>query len=109
MLNYEYRKMLKTINELNSQNIEISRLNIIKSYPAKKQARIALRVFEILSHLEENKYLTYLGADDDIYDISLTYKGLAFESFDFEEFKEFLFRSILVPILVALITSIFTN
>lgn len=109
MLNYECRKLLKIINKLNSQNDKISRWNIIKSYPAKKQAKIALKLFEILEYLKTNDYLTYLCADDDIYDISLTYKGLAYSSFRFEEWKDFLFKSVTVPILVSLITAILTT
>ncbi len=40
---------------------------------------------------------------------SLTHKGLHPYLFAWEDFKSFMFRSILTPIIVALITSIITN
>lgn len=109
MLNYECRKILKIINKLNRNNNQITFFSIVNSFPSKKQGKWALKLKSILVYLHKTEYLNYLYADNTFYNISLTYKGLAYSSFRFEECKEFIFKSVTIPILVSLITSILTT
>lgn len=109
LLTSDCKKILSKINKLNSSNTPINFQNIINSFSPKVQGKWALKLAKILRYLKENEYIKYSSADNTFYNISLTYRGLAYKSFEAEEIKEFLFKSIIVPILVALITSIFTN
>lgn len=110
MLNYECRKILKTLNKLNPHSvISVNFYDIVNSFPKKKQERWALRLDTVLPYLKNNGYITYISYNNNFAQIKQTYKGLAYKSFSAEELKNFIFKSILVPILVSLITSIFTN
>ena len=109
MLNYDCKKVLKKINKLKASNTSITFLNIVNSFPRKSQGKWALKLEEILLYLKNKEYIKCLFADNKIYNISLTYKGSAYDSFRFEEWKDFLFKSVTVPILVSLITTILTT
>lgn len=110
MLNYECRKILKILNELNPHSVtSVSFYGIVNSFRKKKQGRWALRLDTLLPYLKTNGYITYISYNNTFAEIKLTYKGLAYKSFSAEELKDFIFKSILVPILVSLITGIFTN
>ena len=107
LLNYECRKILNKIRRLTASNTKhIDFLDIVHSFPISKQGKWALKLEDLLFYLHENEYIHYLLADDTFYHISLTYKGLAYLSFDYERIKEIIFNSFLLPMLVAFVTSI---
>ena len=62
----------------------------------------------LLDDLETRGYLVWQPADDDIYSIQLTHTGEQYHSFEWVKTKEFLLRSVLVPIVVSLATSLLT-
>ena len=62
----------------------------------------------LLDDLEARGYLVWQPADDEIYSIELTYTGEQYHAFEWLKTKEFLFRSVLVPIVVSMATSFLT-
>lgn len=62
----------------------------------------------LLDDLEARGYLVWQPADDDIYSIELTHAGEQYHAFEWLKTKEFLFRSVLVPIVVSMATSFLT-
>lgn len=105
MLNQKCKKVLNCLIKINNNNIEISGTETFKEYlPDNVIQDLEL----ILEYLSDNDYLTYETADEDIYSVDLTYKGLAYKSFNFEEFKSFVSKSIIVPIIISIITTLIT-
>ena len=105
MLNHECKKVLNCLIYFENNNINIENNSTFKGYLSN---RTISKLESILDYLEDNDYLTYRTADDEIYDVELTYKGLEYKSFKLVEFKAFLFKSILVPIIVSALTTIIT-
>lgn len=62
----------------------------------------------LLDDLETRGYLVWQPADDDIYSIQLTHTGEQYHAFEWVKTKEFLLRSVLVPIAVSMATSLLT-
>ena len=106
MLNYSCKKVLNCLIKIQNQNIEFNGRETLALYLPKW---IMKNIDYIMEYLSDNEYLSYLPADNDYYSFDLTYKGLAHKSFYFEEVKEFIFKSITVPIIVSIITSILTT
>jgi hypothetical protein len=65
-------------------------------------------LLKLLDYLEERGYLHWDEADLTVYDITLTHAGEQYRAFEWLKTKDFLFRSILVPIAVSLVTSVLT-
>ena len=105
MLNYSCKKVLNCLIKIQKQNIEFNGRKTLNQYLPKW---IIKNIDYIMFYLSDNKYITYDIADDDYYDFELTYKGLAYKSFLFEEFKAFLFKSVFIPILVSVVTTLIT-
>ncbi len=63
----------------------------------------------VVNDLESKKYIKFLptyGAD--YQNMCLTYKGLHYWYFTFEKMVSFLFKSVVVPIVVSVITTVIT-
>ena len=68
-----------------------------------------VKYLEWLNDLESKKYIKFLptyGAD--YQNMCLTYKGLHYWYFTFEKMVSFLFKSVVVPIVVSVITTVIT-
>lgn len=105
MLNHSCKKVLNCLIKLNTNNIEI---NGTKTFNEYLPNYILQDLDLILEYLYSNGYLTYQYFDDDIYSVTLTYKGLAYKSFNLEEFKLFISKSIIVPIIISIATTLLT-
>ena len=105
MLNYSCKKVLNCLIFFKNNNIDIKGTTSFEPYLSKT---IINKLDLILKYLSKNGYLDYRYADDDIYDINLTYKGLDYKSFNLLEFKTFLFKSIFVPIIISALTTLLT-
>ena len=64
---------------------------------------------ETLVYLEEEGYIECVYADNTVYKLSPTYKGGHYQQFVIAQIKEFLLKSVVVPIGVSIITSIIVN
>lgn len=62
-----------------------------------------------IEHLISLKYAILLSASDYIDDVKLTYDGLNYFSVKQEKLKEFIFKSIFVPIIISFFTSAITT
>lgn len=105
MLNYSCRKVLNALIKIQKHNVIFKGRETLSKYVPKW---IMKNIDSVMSYLYENEYITYMYAADDYYRFKLTYKGLAYKSFSYEEFKTFLLKSIIVPIFVAFITTLIT-
>ena len=105
MLNHKCKKVLNCLIYFQNHNIDIEGYKSFNGYLTKN---ILNKLNLILEYLSANGYLDYRCADDDIYEINLTYKGLDYKSFKFAEFQDFCFKSIFIPILISALTTIIT-
>lgn len=62
-----------------------------------------------LCYLDEQGYIDCLYADSTVYAVSPTYEGQHFQQFVVARIKEFLLKSVTVPIAVSVATSIIVN
>jgi len=106
MLNYSCKKVLNCLILFKKNNIDIKGTISFEPYLSKT---IINKLDLILEYLSNNGYLDYRYADDDIYDINLTYKGLDYKSFNLIEFKTFLFKSVFIPIIISILTTLLTT
>jgi hypothetical protein len=65
-------------------------------------------VDDVLGHLYREEYIVCAFGADSVSDISLTYKGENYREFQWIDLKEFLLKSILVPIAVSAVVSLIT-
>lgn len=106
MLNYECRKILDIIIELNPNDCnKIDFFDIVHYFPRKEQGKWALKLEKILKYLEKIGYITFTF-ENVITNIKVTYQGLSYKSFYFESFKYWLFTSIFT--LISLLIEIFS-
>ena len=105
MLNSQCKQVLNCLIKLSKNNIEFNGLETFEKYLSHKTFQ---NIWETVSYLSKNEYITVRYADDDFYSINLTYKGLAYKSFNVEIFKSFLLKSIIVPIFISIVTTILT-
>lgn len=106
MLNSQCKQVLNCLIKLNKNNIQFKGLETFEKYLSHKTFQ---NIWEIVSYLSKNEYIVVRYADDDFYSINLTYKGLAYKSFNIEILKSFLCKSIVVPIIISIITTIITS
>ncbi len=62
-----------------------------------------------LCYLDEHGYIDCTYADSTVYTVSPTYEGQHFQQFVIAQIKEFLLKSVAVPIGVSVVTSIIVN
>ena len=110
LLTKDCKKVLNAINKLTIKgNGYTSFMDIIQQFPAKEQGKIALQLDNILIELKKLEYITYVGADDAIFRISPTYKGISYNEISWLEIKSFVIKSILIPILLTIVTAVITT
>lgn len=105
MLNSQCKEVLNCLIKLTKNNIEFNGIETFEKYLSSKTLQ---NIWELISYLAKNDYLIVHYADNDFYSINLTYKGLAYKSFNVELFKSFLFKSIIVPIIISITTTLLT-
>lgn len=64
---------------------------------------------ECLNYLYDNGYIKYFYVQDRVVGFSLEHKGIHFNEFNRIEKMQFIFKSIMVPIFVSVITSLIVN
>lgn len=64
---------------------------------------------ECIKFLFENGYISYHRTDDRLYGFILKHNGIHAKEFDRIEKMQFIFRSILVPIIVSVTTTLITS
>lgn len=102
LLDRKSKKMLKAIKKLNKQGIDSPHNDDLqKILPYDSETLV-----EIAEFLQDYEYVSYFNADCVVYEISLTYKGKNYNEFNRIAFKEFLFKSIFVPIGVSFLTTV---
>ncbi len=112
MLNYECRKILKILNELNPNGVNsVNFFDILNSFSKKKQGKLALRLEYILPYLKDNGYITYSNIDNKFSNIRVTYTGLARKLFSIESVRAWIFSNAiailsLIVSIIALINSL---
>lgn len=107
------RKTLKLMRKLTDTSEKLiifdeRKCDIVIS--CKAENRVSVSEFKneikgIFAYLSEKGYIAY----DDPYNFYLTHKGLHSVYFSWEALRDFLAKSVLVPILVALVTSLLAN
>lgn len=107
MLTHECKDILKKLIRYKKQGIEfVSTFDLIKLYPEKKQGKIALKIEDIIAQLSKEEYVMAMAADNTFINIRLTYKGQKFSEYKIYEDIEYLSKSIIIPALVSILTSI---
>lgn len=105
MLNNQCKQVLNLLIRIKKNNLEFNGSKTFKKHlPTKTFNNISY----IMKYLKDEGYLDYFVADNDFYTVNLTYKGLAYKSFNFESLKSFIKKSIIVPIIVSAITTLIT-
>ena len=105
MLTKDCRRMLNTLNKSCDDSGYLSNLNNI--YTELSPQINKMKLVSILEYLKNNGYLDfYIDLSYEISDIKLTHKGTHYREISLLEFKNFLYKSIFTPIVVAIITTL---
>ncbi len=98
--------VLKAINKMACKNNDVSIIDIEFYFHDEKLKK---ELPTILSYLEEEKYIKIKMPDDNIFEnITLTTKGKNYENIMRQDRKNQFLRSFLLPVCVALATTIIT-
>lgn len=106
MLDKKSKQVLKVLNKIKDEDGYIYSSNLLVPYLNKKyNVKIINSVLWNLSDLE---YLTCRNIDGTVEAIYLTYKGKNYKELIWLNIKNFIFKSIFTPILVAILTTLVT-
>lgn len=99
------KKVLKSINYLCSTNEMTNSLDIKVHFHNRIKK---LDLYNTIQYLIDENYITGNNMGEYWDEIKPTYKGKHYSDFNKTEFLDFLFRSMLVPILVSFFTTLIT-
>ncbi|AUN19076.1 hypothetical protein CGQ39_12535 [Clostridium botulinum] len=100
------KKSKQVLNALNKAKNDIDHVNgsrfLIKHLPKEFTNS---EIDKILFYLQENNYIECCKAGGTILDIYVRYEAQNYKEFEWLQTKEFIYKSVLVPILVSISTS----
>lgn len=102
MLNKKSKIVLKTLHKINFKYENIDAFCVLLPKMSKDD------IEQTLWYLEETGYISCSPTEDTIWWLEPTYRGEQYKEFKIVELKEFIFKSILVPIFVSVVVSCIT-
>ena len=101
MLDKKSKYVLNLINKLEYiENVE--------SLSKQTQKYTYDEILESLFYLRKNKFIGAFPAENSLFDIEPTYEGKHYNEFSRIKFKDFLFKSVLIPIFLSIATTLIT-
>ncbi|MBN3403562.1 hypothetical protein EXN54_19505 [Clostridium botulinum] len=103
MLDRKSKQVLKALNKAKNDIGYVSGSKFLMLHLSKKFTHS--EVDKILWYLESKGYIECDNGDDTIFNIFLSYEAQNYKEFEWLETKEFIYKSVIVPILVSISTS----
>jgi len=102
MLNKKSKIVLKALHKINFKYENIDAFCALLPKLSKDD------IEQTLWYLEELGYISCSPAEDTIWWLEPTYRGEQYKEFEFVDFKLFIYKSVIVPIIVSVITAVIT-
>lgn len=103
MLDKKSKQVLKALNKAKNDIDYVNGSDLLMQYLSEKFTRS--QIDKVLWYLQSKDYIDCNDGGDGISNIFLKYKAQNYKEFEWLQTKEFIYKSVIVPILVSISTS----